>query len=698
LLALKSLFTRTPVEKIFLMKYLNLMVLSVALANSFCSCSNLVEDCSSNESKSSSETVNMNEKMKFNDLPVDMLFYLNSFLEIRDQFSLKNVNSFSRNNLTLKNKVKQTFNISGLENFDDNEPELASVMRLAWISHDPSLFFAALMEEVSCEKKPYEVLFRPLVLHLARTFHALRPQEKQDCQQHFDRRFHVSVERYLAKICTRKGHYDLVFEVARDDAQVLRDFVVQFENRIVLMELFRDNPDYATQYLDTLLTNANNNMDYSVEEGFGRWMSECIIQNLPQSYYEILFTVGGPIGLKVMISHLCLSVNVPETEYARIHEQIFNILNKFLNEPEHLSKLEDLGMINDIRFGSFDLNDFRAVNFHSIGFEFQLLLTKAALLANKRDMFFDFYAKYKLIVGEIAIDRVFRFKELNVYSFQAKNFKMIFDRIQNDPIDFFSFRSDFKFIEFMTKFYAFEHLKFDHDRDIVIFEFVASKNLSEFEFPPVLLIEGERRHAGIFIDCIFGNMSVFDEQSITSVMNDLVQYYKNIANLHVRNPGPGSYKVIEFISNFPILLNFMLENGIKLYATYNFAEDLGNYFKLPNFEFTCQIMEWTNLSEYTITSLKTQDHLARLEVIKNLNVCQIFLLWDSLFNRNEAVQQFGQNFVKLIYFEWRVVFAYWLKCRAGEGMQQIRTPEFIEMLKLDFPNETRQLFPLEGEH
>jgi hypothetical protein len=91
-----------------------------------------------------------------------MLRYLNNFLENQDQFYLKNVNRFTRQALNMKEQVEQTFNIAGLENVDDNEPELAGIMRLAWIHHDPILFFAALMEEVACEKKPYRGLFSVL--------------------------------------------------------------------------------------------------------------------------------------------------------------------------------------------------------------------------------------------------------------------------------------------------------------------------------------------------------------------------------------------------------------------------------------------------------------------------------------------------------------------------------------------------------
>jgi hypothetical protein len=123
--------------------------------------------------------MNINEKASFNSLPVDMLRYLNNFLGNRDQFYLKNVNRFTRKALNMKEQVMHLFNISGLENVDDNEPELAGIMMLAWNRHDPFLLFAELIEEVAVEKKPYGVILRPLIKYLFYTFRSfnLRTQK-----------------------------------------------------------------------------------------------------------------------------------------------------------------------------------------------------------------------------------------------------------------------------------------------------------------------------------------------------------------------------------------------------------------------------------------------------------------------------------------------------------------------------------------
>jgi hypothetical protein len=109
------------------MKYLILLLSSLVLAS--CSDSE-VEDSTTNAS--SPRPAN---RLGIEDIPLDLLRHMNDFLDNRDVFNLKNVNRFTRESLPLKKLVEQTFNISGLEGIDDNEPELAGVMRMAWTSH-----------------------------------------------------------------------------------------------------------------------------------------------------------------------------------------------------------------------------------------------------------------------------------------------------------------------------------------------------------------------------------------------------------------------------------------------------------------------------------------------------------------------------------------------------------------------------------
>jgi hypothetical protein len=75
-----------------------------------------------------------------------MIRLVATFMKPKDVANLRYVNCLTLSSLSLKKLVEQTFNISGLESISDNEPELACVMTLAHVSHDPFLLFQALIE------------------------------------------------------------------------------------------------------------------------------------------------------------------------------------------------------------------------------------------------------------------------------------------------------------------------------------------------------------------------------------------------------------------------------------------------------------------------------------------------------------------------------------------------------------------------
>jgi hypothetical protein len=233
----------------------------------------------------------------------------------------------------------------------------------------------------------------------------------------------------------------------------------------------------------------------------------------------------------------------------------------------------------------------------------------------------------------------------------------------------------------VNKFYAVRHLKLEND--MVTFEFSASEHLSSILFPTVLRINSKLCFAHAFIENSLKNMKVFNENTITTFIYDLIEYYKIRSKPQKGNLA--SYEVFKMISKLPDLLRHMKENGMKL----EIPEDVKT-FDLDNFDSTHEIIAWSELHPWKLTNIKTHDHLAKMEIIQNKNVGESFLKWDLFSCLIKYLS--GQRHVSIMYFEWRSVFAYWLGRYAGNGMRQIRTPEFIEMLKLDFPNETKELF------
>jgi hypothetical protein len=628
------------------------------------------------------------KKSNLEGMPSDMLRSIHAWLGIQDQSNMRLYNEDTRKALPLKKQVEQIFNISGLENVPDNAPELAGVMRLLWISDDPFLFFAALMEDVVGGKKPYEVLFRPLTLHLLRTFRALGQQEKQKYIQYVHNRFQITVEEYFAKICVRKGHFDLVFEIATDDPQVLIELDFG-ENLDLLIETFRNNIGFAEQYLEHLERRiiTHKNWD-SVERTLGRFIAECIINNLPQTYYEKLLSIDiVPMYLRFIIDHLILSTNIPESEYGRIHTEIFRIFDRYLEDKEKKYPIfVTAKMITDIRFGSVDLEEFKSLESKCMqSLTMQILIAKAAVLANKQELFTYIYTKCKIIMSEIVTFK----KLINVNDLQTKNFKIIFDTIQADSN--LTRNADLNISYFVMNFYAIHHMKFEGNS--VIFEFIASEKSLEFEFPKVIRIEKELNDAKGFIEYIFWNMTVFNESSVNALIPDLIEYSNRQITSKFQINLMASYEFMELLSNLPNILELIRGNGIKFYFSSD-IETMEKYFNLPNFELTSQIINWSDNHFSKLNELKTRDHLGKMEIIQEKRVGESFLqLEPPLTGNGNGINLLQHENAELKYFEWRLVFAYWLKTNFGHGISQIRTPEFIDMLKLDFPDETKDLFP-----
>jgi hypothetical protein len=225
----------------------------------------------------------------------------------------------------------------------------------------------------------------------------------------------------------------------------------------------------------------------------------------------------------------------------------------------------------------------------------------------------------------------------------------------------------------VTKFYAVKSLKLEGN--LVTLKFVVSENLLEFGFPSDLeIVKPLDHHVYYFIDVILTFTTVFNESTIISFIPDLMEFHENISR--PKKYFNASIELIEFISNSTNLLQLILENGIK----FNVNENLERYFNMPNQEIFNYYESYQELPK-----LKTKDHIGKMELIEGDSV-------DEIYRKREGFLSSKWRYAKLMYFEWRTVFDYWLNHRAGNGMRQIRIPEFIEMLKLEFPNQTKELF------
>jgi hypothetical protein len=232
----------------------------------------------------------------------------------------------------------------------------------------------------------------------------------------------------------------------------------------LLIETFRHNIGFAEQYLEHLecRIKAHENWD-SVERTLGRFIAECIINNLPQIYYEQLLKIN-PWYLKCMIDHLILSTNIPESEYGRIHTEIIRIFDIYLGDKEKKYPIfVTAKMIADIRFGSVDLEELKILESKCMqDSSMQILIAKAAVLANKQELFNYVDAKRERNSRIRFMSEIVSFRKLiNVNDLQTINFKIIFDTIQADSN--LTRNADLNIVYFVMNFYAIHHMKFEEN-------------------------------------------------------------------------------------------------------------------------------------------------------------------------------------------------------------------------------------------
>jgi hypothetical protein len=667
------------------MKFIYLLLSSLALAS--CSNGSEVDDSKSETKRSPEDAMAISRNSSFNGIPPDMIKHIAGFMEPKDMANWRNVNSLTRFSLTLKRTVESIFHISGLENVADNEPELAGIKSLAWTAHDPILLFTALMEEV--EKKPYKVLSRPLIIHLFHTFRALSIQDKEKYLDYLrDRKLSDSITdsvgKHLAAISGKHGHFDLLFDLFKDEKEEIVRAYLRTENRKKFFEFIRNNDHYLSQFLDALISKVTYLRESFFEHRYGTWIAQCIINDMPEEYYISLFTVDPAAVFKYMIKYLILSINVPETEYLRIHDQVGRIVRIYSAELTESRMLEFLEIINDIRFGNFDWNNLQGNGLSSIETTTRtehVQIAKAALLANnKQDLFRSICSRFNLspVGGDVFAFTSLEFEDdFSLENYQVKNYKIFFEMIQENQPDIIK-ESNERLLSFIMKFYAVKFLKLNVP-GVVTFEFEVSEKLLDFGFPPVLHILQYCDKVEGFIKWIFRHMNVVSESTLTSFIPDLVEYSRITS---IPTKFGASDKVIEYISKLPNILELLIENKIKLSINCS-VTSMENYFNLPNFELTRQIVaEWTYFNLYQLSNLTNKDHLEKFEIIQGVKISSYFL----------SLEMFPRVWREFLYFEWRPVFIYWIKGSDKERIKEIKTPEIIEMLKLDFPNETRELF------
>lgn len=380
------------------MRYAHLLVSSLAL--SFCSSSNLVDDDSNYESNAAElEKIKNENKTSFNHMPADIITHINGFIGKADFFRLRSVNKTAWNALTLKRRVQETFKIAGLDNVTDNEPDFSRVLKLP---SDSFNFALGLIRHFTGPKKSYQALSRPLIVHLFGIINSFSIKEKNQFFSCITCSWKakipaISIERVVARICVEYGHLDLLFDFLKEYPRGIVYPFYFYENRGKYFELFSENPLYLNQFLDALIITHET----VVRSPLDIWISKCITNDLPEQYYSRLFEYN-PKWIKFVAAYLFSSSPLPESEYSRVHSQISRIFDNYSGFLANSSNIDIFRISNDIRFGSFDLNDLNLMDFGFIKDRFDChLIAKAAYLTKKRYLFRGICSKFNLEQDEI---------------------------------------------------------------------------------------------------------------------------------------------------------------------------------------------------------------------------------------------------------------------------------------------------------
>lgn len=618
-------------------------------------------------------------KPKIEDLCEALMGYVGEYLD-NPVATLGSLNRSFRGTFkgenSLKYYVKKRFNIPELESIDQNEPELAGILNLVWCRYDEYFIFLYLMKEMARENCPYKVLFRPLIGYLARTFKELNDHQREQYTNHLASKCIISFDVYLADLCAKNGHYDLAFEFLKNHPRSITFCFAKVGDRVDLFSFYKLNPSFGIHYERVLvryeLANIDNNELHYLKIAF-HWIGECIIYDAPEEFYRELLDLR-PRLLKTLIeSDWFLSSNVPEHEYPRIHSQIRNLVEIYLEPRLSPSDYNFCNLINDIRFASESSVDMNTRKFEQVR---SVIVSKAALFANNRDLFLEInekynpyeypsYKRYKIISEVVKL----------IYNDESNSnrnkLKVIFEFIVSN-IDHFSTNYYFYFI---MKYYAVNHLRIEGDQ--IVFEFVAFDDLISLGFPPVINAKmKDQINAQWFIDTIFSHIKVVNEDTLLSFLHDYMNSFL------FKKSHSASFEVLELISRSPRLLELVKKIELQFWF-YVKPETFTKHLDLTNFDDMAGIIERFHFFPKNLVELRTKDHFRRAESVQKKTVAEYFLEHELSIMKN------GRLMDEVDYFDWRWAFAYWIKSSEKERIREIQSPKLIEMLKLEYPVEMK---------
>jgi hypothetical protein len=370
---------------------------------------------------------NIRPSVRFDDLCMQLHAYIGKYLN--DPFgSLWYLNRTSRANFKyyLKFHVNEIFDIPEILSAEHDEPEFLGRLSLTWSRRNRFIFFSSLMEEIINGKKKYQVLLKPLLSYLYRTFITLNTLEQNEYKEFLSKKYHIdSFEHYFAYFVLNNGQYELIIKnMVRNPSQVDLYFS-SVENKKSLLEFFESNPQLVPQYLNCF---KSQEFYYSNLSAIS-WIIECIVSDAPEEFYlDLLYS--DQEYFQEMVPDLFFSLDIPESKYPHIHAHMRYLFSKCLQSDNS----ELMNLMNDVRFGG---SNEPAQNIDEIDFIKYLQpeelhkIAIASIAANKLQVFLNIYLQ-NLDQQDDLLDQIMGKYSRDAYK-ETEKFKVIIDLIDERP-------------------------------------------------------------------------------------------------------------------------------------------------------------------------------------------------------------------------------------------------------------------------
>lgn len=566
----------------------------------------------------------------------------------------KNGRQIFREIYPAKTILNERISIPELEEVDENEPELRSLLKLTCFAENPSLFYQAVFEDVTKEKTPYIKLYRPLIKYLDRTFN----------QQGTIIRMLLKDEKYKLKASLLK-HYNNIsdplsaFNIVKDLSKEMISWYSETSlNNAKVYEMFKTNPEKAEilkseLFFGTLAQKAD-------------WIFGCIIYDAPESFYIDFFN-RDPLELfQVLFKSIeGMLIEIPELEFPRINQKLKTLVR---SNCWGLSSYFDL--IIDIRYNPEYQN--MTTNLSLFDLDKILNLAKVAFSADKKELFYQIFSSNEKMFDQPLNEMI---KEFMTFPNVSKQFLIIFELLNRVPSNIKTkILKDSNVLRLLLKYYAIKKVKLEDDH--LIFDLVAPNDLLIFNFPSNITlypcwseIYPSEAYSNNGFGFIWPAMKVIDEVTFLSFLSSYEKLIMNFKKKLIRS----SFNVLKLVASSQSLITKIRSMGMRFENPDHVTLKLLEHVPITCIRRLNQILCNDYIPGYYIPYLNTENQLKNFEEFTGKSVADHFLITEE----NNSMTEFD-------YFKWRFAFKYWINGSQRYKIDEISSTVIKNLLKKEF--------------